>query len=63
MTHNVDMVATGICLNKKEWFGEAGSRQKGRVCNYVCMSLVVTMIKIIAVIIVTQALYDQYYDP
>lgn len=26
MTHSVDMVATGICLNKKEWFGEAGSR-------------------------------------
>lgn len=63
MTNNVDIVSTGICLNKKEWFGVAGSRKTGRVCNFLFMSLVVTAIKLVAVYIVTLKLYDQFYDP
>ena len=63
MTNNVDIVSTGISLNKKEWFGVAASRKTGRVCNFVFMSLVITAIKLVAVYIVTLKLYDQFYDP
>ena len=60
MTHNADMVATGICLNQKGWFKKSTT---SRACNYLCMTLVVTAIKLVSIYVVTMKLYDQFYDP
>jgi hypothetical protein len=63
LAHSMDMVSTGICLNEREWFGEKNDRKKCRTCWYVVFTLMLTVIKVAAVMIVTNRLYSDYYDP
>ena len=64
MTHSVDMISTGICLNEWGWFGtQEKGRKKMRVCMYVFITTAVIAIKLAAVFLVTNSLLKAYFDP
>jgi hypothetical protein len=63
MTHSVDMVSTGICLNENGWFGKPGKREKCRIFGFCLFTLAVTAVKLMAVLLVTESLLKAYFNP
>jgi hypothetical protein len=63
MTHSVDMISTGISLNENGWFGTPDKRNKMRVFVFCFTTLAITLIKITAVVLVTNSLMGAYFDP
>jgi len=63
LTHNGDMVSTGLCLDIKGWFGDSSDRKYGRRAGYIFSSLVIQVCKLLTILIVQNQLQSDIANP
>jgi hypothetical protein len=57
------MVSTGISLNENGWFGKPDKRKKCRIFGFCLLTIAVSIVKVLAVLLVTENLLKAYFDP